>query len=29
MVSLNRSLPDRRDEGCKQPENKKIAVEED
>ena len=28
MVSLNRSLPDRRDEWCKQPENQKVPVED-
>merc|ERR550519_1538119 len=28
MVSLNRSLPDRRDEWCKQPENQKVSVED-
>ena len=26
MVSLNRSLPDRRDDWCKQPENQKVPV---
>lgn len=28
LVSLNRSLPDRRDEWCKQPENQKASVAE-
>ena len=28
MVSLNRSLPDRRDNWCKEPENQKVPVEE-